>query len=208
MKRLLTAALLCANIAAAQTQPVVAAAQPAAPAAKETHVIVVIETSLGTITAELDLAKAPVTVSNFLAYVDDKFYDGTIFHRVIKGFMVQGGGFTAGMKQKPTKAPIKNEADNGLTNDRGTLAMARTMVVDSATSQFFINHGERNGFLNHRDKTTQGYGYTVFGKVTSGMDVVDKIAAVETGQAGPFGDVPQTPVEIKSIRRQTATPSK
>ena len=199
MKRLFAVSLFCVNLAAVLLLVTGCTSTP-----KETKMVVVIETSLGNITAELYPDKAPVTVSNFLAYADEKFYDGTIFHRVIKGFMIQGGGFTAGMKQKSTKAPIKNEADNGLTNDRGTLAMARTMVVDSATSQFFINHGERNGFLNHRAKNPQEYGYAVFGKVISGMDVVDKIAAVATGQAGPFGDVPQTPVEIKSIRRQAA----
>lgn len=208
MKRLLIASLFCANLAVAQTSTVAAAAQPAAPAAKETPMIVVIETSLGTITAELYPDKAPISVSNFLAYVDDKAYDSTIFHRVMPGFMIQGGGFTTQMKQKPTKAPIKNEADNGLKNERGTLAMARTAVIDSATSQFFINHGARNDFLNHTAKTPQGYGYAVFGKVTEGMDVVDKIAAVETGTVGPFQNVPQTPVEIKSIRRQPAAAAK
>ena len=209
MKRMLVASLFCANLAVAQTSTVAATAQPAAPTAKETHVIVVIETSQGSITAELYPDKAPATVSNFLAYADEKFYDGTVFHRVIRDFMIQGGGFTTQMKQKPTKAPVKNEADNGLKNDRGTLAMARTMVVDSATSQFFINHGERNGFLNHRAKTPDAYGYAVFGKVTAGMDVVDKIAAVETtGKSGPFQDMPLTPVEIKSIRRQAASPAK
>jgi len=209
MKRLLVASLFCANLAVAQTQIVAATAQqPAAPAAKESNVVVVIETSLGTITAELYPDKAPASVANFLAYADEKFYDGTIFHRVMKDFMIQGGGFTTQMKQKPTKAPIKNEADNGLANDRGTLAMARTMVVDSATSQFFINHGANNGFLNHTAKTDRGYGYAVFGKVIAGMDVVDKIAAVETGSVGPFQNVPLTPVEIKSIRRKTAAQAK
>ncbi len=168
---------------------------------------IVIETTHGNITAELYADKAPLSVSNFLAYVDAKFYDGTIFHRVIKGFMLQGGGFTTQMKQKATQAPVKNEADNGLTNDRGTLAMARTMVVDSATAQFFINHKD-NGFLNHTAKNAQGYGYAVFGKVTEGMDIVDKIAAVETATAGSFQNVPTTPVEIKCIRRQAAAPAK
>jgi peptidyl-prolyl cis-trans isomerase A (cyclophilin A) len=202
MKRLLVASLFCANLAVAQTPAVGATAQPAATAAKETNVVVVIETSLGNITAELYPDKAPASVSNFLAYADEKFYDGTIFHRVMKGFMIQGGGFTTQMKQKPNKAPIKNEADNGLTNERGTLAMARTMVVDSATSQFFINHGDHNDFLNFKSKTPQGYGYAVFGKVIDGLDVVDKIADVATGNVGPFQNVPLTPVEIKSIHRQ------
>ena len=157
---------------------------------------VVIDTTLGSITAELYQDKAPITVANFLAYVDEGFYNGTIFHRVISGFMVQGGGFTPDMRQKPTKAQIKNEAANGLKNDRGTLAMARTGVVDSGTSQFFINH-KNNDFLNYRDATVQGFGYCVFGKVTEGLDVVDKIAAVEKGQ----GDVPVETVKIISITR-------
>ena len=157
---------------------------------------VVITTSLGTIKAELYSDKAPTTVSNFLAYVDEGFYNGTIFHRVIPNFMVQGGGFTPGMSQKATKAQIKNEAANGLKNDRGTLAMARTQVVDSATCQFFINH-KNNDFLNYQSATPQGFGYCVFGKVTEGLDVVDKIAAVQTG----MGDVPKTTVTIISITR-------
>lgn len=157
---------------------------------------VVITTSLGTIKAELYPDKAPTTVSNFLAYVDEGFYNGTIFHRVIPNFMVQGGGFTPNMSQKATKAQIKNEAANGLKNDRGTLAMARTAVVDSATCQFFINH-KNNDFLNYQSATPQGFGYCVFGKVTEGLDVVDKIAAVKTG----MNDVPQTTVTILSITR-------
>ncbi|MFZ4395552.1 MAG: peptidylprolyl isomerase [Kiritimatiellia bacterium] len=207
MRRLLIASLFCAKLAVAQTATVAATAQPAAPAAKENNVIIIIETSLGNITAELYADKAPISVSNFLAYADDKFFDGTIFHRVIPGFMIQGGGFTTQMKQKSTKAPIKNEATNGLKNERGTLAMARTAIVDSATSQFFINHND-NVFLNHTAKTPQGYGYTVFGKVIDGIDVMDKIAAVATGSVGPFQNVPQTPVEIKSIRRQAAAATK
>ena len=155
-----------------------------------------IETSMGSITLELDDAKAPVTVANFLAYAKDGHYDGTIFHRVIDGFMIQGGGFTKAMDQKPTKAPIKNEAANGLRNARGTVAMARTMVVDSATSQFFINLVD-NDFLDHRSKTPSGYGYCVFGKVTKGMDIVDKIAKVETAPYGYHDDVPVEPVVIE-----------
>jgi cyclophilin family peptidyl-prolyl cis-trans isomerase len=162
---------------------------------------ILIETSLGEITAELYPDKAPLTVSNVLSYVDRKFYDETIFHRVISDFMIQGGGFTKEMVQKPTAAPVKNEADNGVSNTRGTLAMARTMIVDSATSQFFINLTDRNTFLNHTAKTDRGWGYCVFGKVVAGMDVVDKIAGTETGSVGQFENVPKTPVVIKRIRR-------
>ena len=157
-----------------------------------------IETSMGSITVELDDVKAPITVKNFLDYAASGHYDGTIFHRVIDGFMIQGGGFTKAMDQKPTKDPIKNEAANGLTNKRGTIAMARTMVVDSATSQFFINLVD-NDFLNFRAPTPQYYGYAVFGKVTDGMDVVDKIAKVKTGFAGPHQNVPEEPIVIKKV---------
>ena len=156
--------------------------------------VVIIQTSLGDITVQLDAEKAPKSVANFLNYVDSGFYDGTVFHRVIKNFMIQGGGMTADGKQKPTKPPIKNEADNGLKNDVGTIAMARTSVVDSATAQFFINTKD-NDFLNHGGRD---FGYAVFGKVTSGMDVVRKIEAVETGN----GDVPKKTVTIVSIKRQ------
>jgi len=158
--------------------------------------VVRFETSMGIIKVELYPDKAPVTVKNFLTYVREEHYDGLIFHRVIRDFMIQGGGFTKEMKEKGTKhPPIKNEADNGLKNDRGTLAMARTSVVDSATAQFFINT-VNNEFLNHRAKTPQGYGYAVFGKVIEGMDVVDKIRAVPTGSSGMFQDVPKQPVVI------------
>lgn len=156
-------------------------------------------TSMGTIVLELDATAAPITTENFKAYTEAGFFDGTIFHRVIPGFMAQGGGFTPDMKQKPTNPPIKNEADNGLKNLRGTVAMARTGVVDSATAQFFINLVD-NSFLDHTAKTPQGYGYAVFGKVVSGMDVVDAIAAVPTTTQGQFQDVPQTPVAIQSAR--------
>ena len=162
--------------------------------------LVTIETSLGTMKAELYEDKAPATVANFLAYADEGFYDGTVFHRVIPGFMIQGGGFTPDMEQKPTKAPIKNEARNGLKNERGTLAMARTSVVDSATSQFFVNHRD-NGFLDFSAPTMQGWGYAVFGKLTDGYDVLDKIAAVETGRSGYFENVPKKPVVILSVKR-------
>ena len=165
-----------------------------------TKTVVTIETTLGTIKAELWADKAPVTVKNFLAYVDEKFYDGLIFHRVIKGFMIQGGGFDAAMKQKATHEQIKNEASADKKNDRGTLAMARTNVVDSATAQFFINLVD-NDFLNHRDETAGGFGYCAFGKVIDGMDVVDKIGAVATGRVGRYDDVPVDQVQIKSIRR-------
>jgi peptidyl-prolyl cis-trans isomerase A (cyclophilin A) len=158
----------------------------------------VLKTSLGEITIELYPDKAPITVKNFLDYVDAKFFDGTIFHRVIPDFMIQGGGFTPDMQQKPTRAPIKNEAGNGLKNTTGTLAMARTGVVDSATAQFFINTVD-NPSLDHRDEGA-GFGYAVFGKVVNGMDVVKKIATVPTGNKGPFQNVPTTPVVIESAR--------
>ena len=160
--------------------------------------IVVISTSMGDIEAELYADKAPESVKNFLAYAQSGHYDGTVFHRVIKDFMIQGGGMLPDMSQKPTKAPIKNEADNGLKNTNGTLAMARTSVVDSATSQFFINVKD-NAFLDHKSKTPQGYGYAVFGKVISGMDVVEKIENVSTGSKGMHQDVPVEPVVIKSV---------
>ena len=156
------------------------------------------ETSMGTITLELDDAKAPETVANFVQYAKDGHYDGTIFHRVIDGFMIQGGGFTKDMNQKDTREAIRNEAMNGLKNDRGTIAMARTMIVDSATSQFFINHKD-NAFLNHTSNDMRGFGYAVFGKVTKGMEVVDKIAAVQTGFARGMGDVPVEPVVISKV---------
>jgi peptidyl-prolyl cis-trans isomerase B (cyclophilin B) len=161
---------------------------------------VVLETSMGDITLELYPDKAPATVKNFLSYVDEKFYDGLVFHRVIRGFMIQGGGMDAQMKEKATHAPILNEADNGLKNDRGTIAMARTPDPNSATAQFFIN-AKDNTFLNFRSKTMDGYGYCVFGKVIKGMDVVDAIAAVATGNKGFHQDVPVKPVLIKKAYR-------
>jgi peptidyl-prolyl cis-trans isomerase A (cyclophilin A) len=160
--------------------------------------VIVLETTLGNIEIELDAEKAPISTANFLVYVDSGHYDGTIFHRVIPDFMIQGGGFDESMSQKPTKAPIKNEADNGLKNVRGTVAMARTQVVDSATSQFFINLKD-NDFLNHGGRD---FGYAVVGKVTSGMDVVDRIAAVRTGNRGMHQDVPVEPVKITKARRK------
>lgn len=157
-----------------------------------------IETDLGAIEIELDEKKAPATVKNFVDYAKSGHYNGTIFHRVIDGFMIQGGGFTPDMDQKPTKAPIRNEAMNGLKNARGTIAMARTMVVDSATSQFFINLVD-NDFLDFQNPTPQGFGYAVFGAVTDGMEVVDAIAKVSTGFAGPHQNVPEKPIVIKRI---------
>jgi len=151
---------------------------------------------LGTITIELDAAKAPKTVENFLAYVNKGHYDRTIFHRVIPGFMIQGGGFEPGMTQKATDKPIENEANNGLKNDKYTIAMARTNDPHSATAQFFINVAD-NGFLNHTAPSMQGWGYAVFGKVVAGTDVVDKIAGVKTGQKGFHGDVPKDDVVIE-----------
>ena len=159
--------------------------------------MVVLSTTHGDITLELDAEHAPITVENFLAYVEDGFYDGTIFHRVIPGFMIQGGGMDASMNEKKTRAPIKNEADNGLSNTRGTIAMARTQVVDSATAQFFINLSD-NTFLDHG---ARDFGYAVFGKVVDGMDVVDTIAEVQTGDRGMHQNVPVEPVVIESARR-------
>jgi peptidyl-prolyl cis-trans isomerase B (cyclophilin B) len=157
-----------------------------------------LQTNMGDIVLELNREKAPKTVANFLSYVKDGFYSGTIFHRVIDGFMIQGGGFTENYQKKGTKAPVENEADNGLKNDRGTVAMARTSNPHSATAQFFINV-VNNDFLNYRSKTPRGWGYTVFGKVVQGMDVVDKIRKIPTGAGGPFPkDVPQAPVVIES----------
>ena len=154
-----------------------------------------LQTTHGVIRAELDDEKAPQTVANFLAYVKAGHYDGTVFHRVIPGFMIQGGGFESGMRQKPTQAPVANEADNGLRNDKYTLAMARTSVPDSATSQFFIN-AKDNDFLNFKSKTPQGWGYAVFGKVVSGTEVVDAIERVATGRRGGHDDVPVEDVVI------------
>ena len=164
-----------------------------------TNPTVRIETSMGNIVLELDAVNAPISTANFIAYANDSFYEDTIFHRVIDGFMVQGGGLTADMSDKSNKkAPIKNEAANGLKNDHGTVAMARTNVVDSATSQFFINVGE-NSFLNHTAPTPQGFGYAVFGKVTDGMDVVDAIRQVKTGNKGMHQDVPVETITIQKV---------
>lgn len=160
---------------------------------------ILIETTKGNIKVELDAAAAPKTVENVLAYVNEGFYDGTIFHRVIPGFMIQGGGMNPDMSEKADKrAPVENEADNGLKNERGTIAMARTMDPHSASSQFFINVKD-NDFLNFRAKTPQGWGYAVFGKVTEGMDVVDAIVSVKTGNHGPHGDVPVEPIIMNKV---------
>lgn len=187
MKRIMQAVLI---VALFLTSPVFAAD------------VVVIETNYGDITVELNTEKAPLSVANFLTYADSGHYTDTIFHRVIKDFMIQGGNFSTTMTPKKTGEQIKNEADNGLRNLRGTIAMARTGVVDSATSQFFINLKD-NGFLDHRDKTTRGYGYAVFGKVIKGMDVVDKIGTSPTHTYQRFRDVPVEPVIIRSVKRLT-----
>jgi cyclophilin family peptidyl-prolyl cis-trans isomerase len=168
-------------------------------AAEGGNPVVVMKTSMGEVKIELDKAKAPVTVENFVGYVNDKFYDGTIFHRVIPAFMIQGGGFDKDMNQKKTKAPIKNEAGNGLKNLNGTIAMARTGDPNSATAQFFINTKD-NAFLDHKNDTPQGMGYAVFGKVIEGGDVVKKIEQVQTTTRSPYENVPVTPVIIESIR--------
>jgi peptidyl-prolyl cis-trans isomerase A (cyclophilin A) len=158
------------------------------------------ETSLGDFTIEFYEKEAPESVANFKRYIDDGFFDGTIFHRIVPGFVIQGGGFTEDMSQKRTKPPVKNEADNGLKNSRGTLSMARTNDINSATSQFFVNLKD-NDFLDH---SRGNFGYAVFARVTQGMEVIDKIAAVETGRKRGFDDVPVEPVIMKSVRRVTA----
>ena len=166
---------------------------------EKTMTQITIKTSVGDIQLELNDEKAPITVKNFKAIVQSGYYEGTIFHRVINGFMIQGGGLTADMSNKPSgTSPITNEANNGLSNDRGTIAMARTMDPHSATSQFFINHKD-NSFLNHTGETSQGWGYAVFGKVTEGMDIVDQIAEVATGSTGSYQDVPEDVITIESV---------
>jgi peptidyl-prolyl cis-trans isomerase B (cyclophilin B) len=165
--------------------------------------IVLIATNLGNIKIELYPDKAPVTVENFLKYAEEGHYKNTIFHRVIDGFMVQGGGFTPKLKQKETRETIKNEADNGLSNKRGTIAMARTSDIHSATAQFFINVSDNN-FLDHRGNSPQEFGYCVFGSVIEGMDVVDKIKATDTHNQGPFKDLPVKPIEITDVKKVPA----
>lgn len=187
MKKFLTAICLAA---------VICGLAVAVNAAEAATTKVLIKTSLGDIKVELYPKKAPLTVKNFLMYVQKKAYNGTIFHRVINNFMIQGGGFDKSLNKRETASPVRNEADNKLSNERGTIAMARTFVVDSATNQFFINL-KNNTFLNHKNK--RNFGYCVFGKVISGMDVVDKIAKVPTGTQKHFRDVPSKPVVIKEI---------
>ena len=159
---------------------------------------VLMQTTVGSLTLELDSESAPKTVENFLTFIEDGFYDGTIFHRVIDNFMIQGGGFTAEMEQKETRAPIENEANNGLKNDRGAIAMARTQDPHSATAQFFINVQD-NDFLNHTGENIQGWGYAVFGRLTDGEDVLDKIRCVQTGGQAGHQDVPVEPIIIESV---------
>lgn len=166
--------------------------------AESSNVNILMKTNIGDIELELYPDKAPITVENFVSYINDKFFDGLIFHRVIDGFMIQGGGFDDRLSQKQTKSPIKIESDNGLKNDRGTIAMARTNDPNSATSQFFINLVDNN-FLNFRSPDVSGYGYAVFGKVTKGMDVVDKIGTVPTGSFGYMQDVPKYLIQIETI---------
>ena len=179
---------------------VAASANAAGPKAADSQQVEII-TSRGKIVLQLYPDKAPDTVQNFLIYIDAKYYDGTIFHRVIPNFMIQGGGFTAGMQRKPSdRPPIKNEADNGLKNDRGTIAMARTGDPHSATSQFFINT-VNNDFLNFKRKDRQGWGYAVFGRVVEGMPVVDAVSRAPTGSKGPYRDVPLETIYIRSVRR-------
>ena len=167
-------------------------------ASAQNNPAVVLETTLGSITIELLPDAAPATVENFLQYAADGFFDGTVFHRVIPGFMIQGGGLQADLSEKATRPPIRNEADNGLSNTRGTVAMARTSVVDSATAQFFINTVDNGRSLDHRGTSPRDYGYAVFGRVTAGMDVVDAISGVATGRQGPHQNVPVEPVVIDS----------
>ncbi len=186
MKRRLVLALAALLLSAG-----FAAAAPANPRVK-------ITTSMGVIVIELDQQKAPVTVKNFLQYVRDRHFDGTIFHRVMPGFMIQGGGFIPGLREKPTRAPIRNEADNGLRHLTGTIAMARTPDPHSASAQFFINVNDNDG-LNHADKSFDGWGYAVFGRVVQGMDVAMKIVAVQTADIGPHEKVPVKDVVIKKV---------
>src|SRR5688500_5004063 len=178
----------------------VGAQPPAVPAPAPGNPVAIVATSMGDITVELFKDRAPASVENFLQYAAERFYDGTIFHRVVPGFMIQGGGFTPGMVEKPTRPPILNEATNKLSNVRGTLAMARTQALRSATSQFFINVADNRGKLDHRGYAREDFGYAVFGRVLSGMDVADRIAAVQTRTFGPHGDVPAADVVIKAVK--------
>ena len=194
-------ALVTLNVPQSRTipsKPVGQAAQPPAPTPAPGNPVVVMTTSMGDVTLELFKDKAPVSAENFLQYVASGHYEGTIFHRVKAGFMIQGGGYTAGMVEKPTRPPILNEATNGLRNTRGTLAMARMRALRSATSQFYINVAD-NSALDHRGFSPDDFGYAVFGRVLAGMDVVDRIASTPTGASGEHEDVPTTPVVIKSV---------
>ena len=186
--------------AALQTPAPAPAAAPPAPSPAPGNPTAVISTSHGDIAVELFKDRAPVSVENFVAYARDGFYDGTVFHRVIPGFMIQGGGLTPDLVEKPTRDPIRSEAANGLQNVRGTLAMARTQALRSATSQFFINVGDNRATLDHRGYSPADFGYAVFGRVLSGLDVADRIAAVPTRAAGPHQDVPVDPVIITGVR--------
>ena len=171
-------------------------------ASAQDNPVVVMETTLGSITIELLQDAAPVTVENFLQYANDGFFAGTVFHRVIPGFMIQGGGLTANLSEKATRPPIRNEADNGVSNARGTISMARTSVVDSATAQFFINTVDNARSLDHRGTSPRDYGYAVFGRVTAGMDVVDAISGVSTTRQGPHQNVPTEPIVINGVTVQ------
>ena len=171
-------------------------------ASAQDNPVVVMETTRGNITIELLQDAAPITVENFLQYANDGFFAGTVFHRVIPGFMIQGGGLTANLSEKATRPPIRNEADNGVSNARGTISMARTSVVDSATAQFFINTVDNARSLDHRGTSPRDYGYAVFGRVTAGMDVVDAISGVSTGRQGPHQNVPTEPVVINAVTVQ------
>ena len=197
-----SAALCLVGISTVTGQEAKDPSPKAAPAsgqkAKSDHPQVAVKTSMGEIVLELDRKRAPITVENFLQYAKDGFYNGTLFHRVIPDFMIQGGGMEPGMKKKPTRDPIRNEAANGLKNTTGTIAMARTSVVDSATAQFFINCKD-NSFLDHRDTSSRGFGYAVFGKVVKGMDVVRKIEKAPTGTKGSYRDVPVEDITIVSV---------
>lgn len=191
----LSLGLCClANLCFSQTEE-----KTAVKTEKPAHPTVEMKTNLGTLEIELYPEKAPKTVENFLQYIKDGHYDKTIFHRVIPGFVVQGGGFTVDFKQKPTRTPVEIESDNGLKNTRGTLSMARTSDPNSATSQFFINLND-NVSLDFRSKSLSGWGYAVFGKVTKGMDIVDQMAKVKTVSNGPHQDVPVNPIEIQSVK--------
>ena len=178
----------------------VAGGQPPPATPAPGNPVAVISTSMGEITVELFKDRAPVSVANFLQYANEGFFDGTIFHRVVASFMIQGGGFTSDLVEKPTRPPIRNEATNGLNNVRGTLAMARTESLRSATAQFFVNVADNRFKLDHRGYSPADFGYAVFGRVLSGMDVCDRIAAVKTRVAGPHDDVPVEPVVIKGVR--------